>query len=82
MTNEEALKYFAYSEPELIIRDIRPDPYGGISDVAAKLGVLPHSSSHKPATIVTGHDGKPYDIFEVISALIDLLQRASDKPTA
>ena len=52
------------------------NPYGGISDVATKLGVEP--CRNKTVTItMKGHDGQDYDVWEVLVALLDRMDRAA-----
>lgn len=55
-----------------------PNPWARISSIAAKVGVLPLGTGH-PATIVaTGADGKPYDVWEVIGAVLDRIEQSAN----
>lgn len=48
-----------------------PNPWARISEIAAKVGVEPIQFGH-PATITAmGADGKAYDVWEVISRVLD-----------
>ena len=49
------------------------NPWARISEIAAKVGVGPCEHGH-PATITAmGADGKAYDVWSVISAVVDLM---------
>jgi hypothetical protein len=56
------------------IADPPPNPWARISEVAAKLGVAPRESG-KPTIIATGADGKPYDVWEVVVAFLDRMEK-------
>lgn len=52
-----------------------PNPWARISEIAGKVGVQPMTPG--AATIcATGADGKQYDIWEVIAAVLDKLDSA------
>ena len=56
-----------------------PNPYGRISDVAAKLGVAPYISG-KPTVVITGDDGHQYDVWEVLIAFLDRMEKSALAP--
>jgi len=52
------------------------NPWGRISVIAARLGVAPFdSSTGRPTIAAVGDDGKYYDIWEVVSAFLDRMDR-------
>jgi hypothetical protein len=68
-----------YAIPKSGVEVNVPNPYGRISDVAAKLGVAPHISG-KPTVIMTGDDGHQYDVWEVLVAFLDRMKKSAIAP--
>jgi len=52
------------------------NPWGRISEVAARLGVKPRSDG-PPTITATGADGNQYDVWEVVIAFLDRLERTT-----
>lgn len=50
-----------------------------VPQIAHKLGVKPAGESAQVTMLANGCDGKSYDLFLLISALIDKMDRASKK---
>jgi hypothetical protein len=56
------------------------NPWARISEIAARVGVGPHAGGGGPATIlVMGADGKNYDVFAVVAAVLDKIDAASNE---
>lgn len=53
-----------------------PNPWDRISEIAAKVGVGPCKPGHRPSITATGADGLEYDVWEVIAAALDKIDRA------
>lgn len=53
-----------------------PNPWARISEVAAKVGVKPVGNAHGKM-IAHRADGKPYDVWEVVIAVLDRLEKCS-----
>lgn len=51
-----------------------------ISDIAARLGVPPHEKGGPATLVVEGRDGRHYDIWAVVGAFLDRLDRAALPP--
>jgi hypothetical protein len=58
-----------------------PNPYGRISDIAARLGVAPHQPDMPATTLMPGRDGQMYDVFAVIERFLDRLDALSSPPS-
>lgn len=54
------------------------NPWGRISDIAAKVGVQPMTDRHNATITAMGVDGNAYDLWEVIAAVLDRLERAAE----
>jgi len=54
-----------------------PNPWARISEVAARLGVRPVEFGKAATITAKGADGKGYDIFEVVIAFLDRMEKAS-----
>ena len=53
-----------------------PNPWERISEVAARLGVAPCEPGRTVATITAkGADGKSYDVWEVVIAFLDRMDK-------
>lgn len=52
-----------------------PNPWGRISEIAKRLGVQPYDGGRATIT-AEGADGKQYDIWEVVSAALDVVEAA------
>jgi hypothetical protein len=51
------------------------NPWARISDIAARLNVPPHEQG-SPATVTAlGADGKQYDVFDVVIAFLDRMDK-------
>lgn len=56
------------------------NPYERISDVAARVGVKPYERVAGKAVITAkGADGNDYDVFEVVIAALDKIDKAMDR---
>lgn len=47
-----------------------PNPWGRVSEIASRLDVAPYDGG-ATTILVTGNDGKIYDVWEVLNALLD-----------
>lgn len=54
-----------------------PNQWARISEIAAKAGVAPMQAGHAPTICATGADGKQYDVWEVLSGVLDKIDRAN-----
>jgi hypothetical protein len=54
-----------------------PDPWHKLPSLAARLGVEPCSGPMAGRVIVSNREGKRYDLFELVNALLDRLDRAA-----
>jgi hypothetical protein len=54
------------------------NPWARISEVAARLGVKPRAGG-PPTIVAVGADGENYDIWEVVIAFIDQMQKVPDR---
>lgn len=50
------------------------NPWSRISEIALRLGVQPVSAGHPPSIVAIGSDGRSYDIWEVVSAFLGVLE--------
>jgi len=60
----------------LIFKDNATNAWARISEVAAKVGVEPYKGG-SPTICATGADGNRYDIWEVIIAVLDKMEKSS-----
>jgi hypothetical protein len=58
------------------ILDIQ-NPWSRISEIAARVGVAPREAADPASVVVLGADGKYYDIWSVIAAVLDKIETAS-----
>jgi hypothetical protein len=52
-----------------------PNPWSRISEIAARVGVKPVVPA-VPSIVATGADGKLYDVLEVVSAVLDRIDKS------
>jgi hypothetical protein len=62
--------------PRYTLREPEPDPWQKLPSLAARLGVTPCSGPMQDRVIVRTRDGTSYDIFELLFAFLDHLDRA------
>jgi hypothetical protein len=54
-----------------------PNPFGKISDIASRVNVKPVDGNTFIGVIMIGNDGKRYDAFEVVAAVLDHIDEKS-----
>jgi hypothetical protein len=54
-----------------------PNPWARISEIANKVGVRPWQPGDPPSITATGADGLRYDVWAVVAAVLDRLDRQS-----
>lgn len=69
---------YSITSSAIDVFDFPPNPWARISSIAAKVGVLPLDTGHPATIVVTGADGKPYDVWEVIEAVLDRIEQSAN----
>ncbi len=64
---------FTFHDPYLI----QSNPWARISEIAARVGVQPHVKKGVATIMAEGADGQMYDVFEVVSAVLDKIDSAT-----
>jgi hypothetical protein len=59
-----------------------PDPWHKLPSLAARLGVQPCSGPTAGRVIIRNREGASYDVFELLNALLDRLDRAAQDAEA
>jgi hypothetical protein len=61
-----------WSRPDSVIFiNQRSDPYAKLPALAARLGVEPMKAEAAPSVSLRVRDGRAYDVFDLINALLD-----------
>lgn len=53
------------------------NPWSRISEIARRVGVNPHSPGDGPTVTARGADGRDYDVFKVVEAVLDRIDAAT-----
>lgn len=56
------------------------NPWARISEIAARVGVPPRKDGDTPSLVARGADGKEYDVWSVVAAVLDRIEVSAVKP--
>lgn len=67
------MKLYTWNDYENLTLTPPPNPFGKISDIASRVKVSPIEDNGFTGVVMIGNDGKRYDAFEVVNAVLDYI---------